>query len=547
MFMIVSPIASRTRSSAASANNSSEASPYTASRPISSITGTAKGETRSSSLWVIRPAYARQHITEPAQIEQPRRGVGARGAQQHVIGLMLAQHVVDEVGGEQHLPPRLLRADEAARDQPGDHRAGLEGALHQRRFGEPGFEIVAQHVGIEQRVEIKPALPDHRRQIAEPPHRQRVFVGDEAERPGARALQPPRQQHAQRLMRQPALERIAHQIMLAGARKALDHQLAHAGHLRDVGLQPQPFADLIRQRAPGARIVEQFAHPFGEIGRERKFAAHIGRHASVLVMGARDIDLVLDQRLVAHHLAAEHEGVVDQQPLDEGFLDLAEQPAAAPDRAGRAAAATARAHQPHFQHGVFDDGADIQPIALPHFRIGDAPAALLVLPDAGEALVALQRVAAGGDEIERVVEIGARQLRIGRRAQHFRIELIGEERRTAGAAEHMLRQHVERAGAQRRRILRVLGDRVDRDATFQHFEAIGRHQHRARGLIEPVIGAADPLHQPRRALWRADIDDEIDVAPVDAEIERRGAHHAAQRPAAIASSTLRRCATSSEP
>ena len=63
---------------------------------------------------------------------------------------------------------------------------------------------------------------------------------------------------------------------------------------------------------------------------------------------------------------------------------------------------------------------------------------------------------------------------------------------------------------------------------FQHLEAIGRHQHRARGFVDAVIGAADPLHQPRGALGRADIDDEIDVAPVDAEIERRGADHAAQ-------------------
>ena len=63
---------------------------------------------------------------------------------------------------------------------------------------------------------------------------------------------------------------------------------------------------------------------------------------------------------------------------------------------------------------------------------------------------------------------------------------------------------------------------------FQHLETVGRHQQRARGFVEPVIGAADALHQPRGALGRADIDDEIDIAPVDAEVERRGADHAAQ-------------------
>ena len=92
----------------------------------------------------------------------------------------------------------------------------------------------------------------------------------------------------------------------------------------------------------------------------------------------------------------------------------------------------------------------------------------------------------------------------------------------------MLRQHVERAGAQWRRVLGVLGNGVDRGAAFQHLEAVGRHQHRLRRLVEPVVGAADALHQPRGALRRADIDDQIDIAPVDAEIERRCAHHRAQ-------------------
>ena len=50
------------------------------------------------------------------------------------------------------------------------------------------------------------------------------------------------------------------------------------------------------------------------------------------------------------------------------------------------------------------------------------------------------------------------------------------------------------------------------------------------------------------ALGRADLDDEIDVAPIDAEIERRGADHRAKLAATMpASTTRRRCATSSEP
>ena len=74
-------------------------------------------------------------------------------------------------------------------------------------------------------------------------------------------------------------------------------------------------------------------------------------------------------------------------------------------------AAAARAHQPHLQHRLLDDGADIEAIALPHPRIGDAPAAILVLLDAREPFVGFQRVAAGGDEIDHVVEIGPGQIR----------------------------------------------------------------------------------------------------------------------------------------
>ena len=165
---------------------------------------------------------------------------------------------------------------------------------------------------------------------------------------------------------------------------------------------------------------------------------------------------------------------------------------------------------------------------MPHSRIGHAPAARLVLLDAGKPLIGFQRIAAGGDKIHHVVEIGSREPRIGRCRKHFRIELIGEERFAAGAAEHVLGQYIERAGPQRWSILRVFADGVDRNPALQHLKTIGRHKDRARGFVDVVIGPADPLHQPRCAFRRADVDHEIDVTPVHAEIERGGTDHAAQ-------------------
>src|SRR6185437_1455102 len=98
-------------------------------------------------------ADAREHFAEPADIEQASRGVASRRAQQHVVGLMAAQYVVNEIGRDGDLTARLLLARKTALDQPGNDRAIAEGPFHQRRFGEPGFEIVAEHVLIEKLVE----------------------------------------------------------------------------------------------------------------------------------------------------------------------------------------------------------------------------------------------------------------------------------------------------------------------------------------------------------------------------------------------------------
>jgi len=129
---------------------------------------------------------------------------------------------------------------------------------------------------------------------------------------------------------------------------------------------------------------------------------------------------------------------------------LAEKPAAT-----RNHFRNARAHQANFQHIGFNDGADIEPVALRDPRVGDAPAAVLALADAGEAFVGFERIAAGGDKIDRGIEIGARERGVRRRRCHLGVKLITQERRAAGAAEHMLGEHVERADARGRRVLGI--------------------------------------------------------------------------------------------
>ena len=124
--------------------------------------------------------------------------------------------------------------------------------------------------------------------------------------------------------------------------------------------------------------------------------------------------------------------------------------------------------------------------------MGDAPAAVLALPDLGEALIGLERVTAGRNEIDRGVEVRTGEIGVRRSAAHLGIELVGEERLATGAAQHMLCQHVERADARGRRVLRLGGNGVERGGAFQHLKTVRGDQDAARRLIHAVIGAAVP-------------------------------------------------------
>src|SRR6476661_4768257 len=91
----------------------------------------------------------REHFAEPLDIEETAGRIGTRSPQKNVVGLMLAQHVVDKVGGNRELAARFLLAGEAFFNQSGDDRTASKCALHQRRFREPGLQIVTKHILIE--------------------------------------------------------------------------------------------------------------------------------------------------------------------------------------------------------------------------------------------------------------------------------------------------------------------------------------------------------------------------------------------------------------
>ena len=70
----------------------------------------------------MRPLARRSSSPRRAHVGELPGGVLAGGAQQDVVGLVLAQRVVDQVGAEGDLAARFLLAGKRRSIRPGDHR-----------------------------------------------------------------------------------------------------------------------------------------------------------------------------------------------------------------------------------------------------------------------------------------------------------------------------------------------------------------------------------------------------------------------------------------
>ena len=98
-----------------------------------------------------------------------------------------------------------------------------------------------------------------KRDIAKAPNRQRIFIGDETERPQTCPFQPARKQHAERLVREPALERIADEVIFGGAREGLDQQVAGLGSSERHCWISSHSRTWSRQRTPGIAVFARSA------------------------------------------------------------------------------------------------------------------------------------------------------------------------------------------------------------------------------------------------------------------------------------------------
>jgi hypothetical protein len=222
----------------------------------------------------------------------------------------------------------------------------------------------------------------------------------------------------------------------------------------------------------------------------------------------RDEDPVTRDLLDAPGRRAEQEGLSRARFVHHLFVELTD-PAAAVDQIdAEEAAIRNRAGIRHRQ---------------PSHAAATANDACRAIPD--DARPELGELVGGippGEHVEHVLELSPREVgeRVG--AAHELVQVVDRDLFISRDRDDLLREHIERI-ARNDRLL---------DCAFEHsphddrrFEQIGaelREDPSLRHGAKLVTGTADALQAACDRLRRLDLDDEIDRAHVDAELERRG-------------------------
>ena len=182
----------------------------------------------------------------------------------------------------------------------------------------------------------------------------------------------------------------------------------------------------------------------------------------------------------------------------------------------------------HLDHLAIDDDPGVEPEPRGMLGMGQPPQPVAAQGDPPEPVIGLQRIAAGRDEIEHPFPRRRIDPGVGLAGPDLGQQIGRGEGPGAGAGHDVLGQHVEPAGAERLAVALALLDRLFGGKRLEEFKPIARHQQRPTGLIEPVVGPPDPLQQSRAALGRAHLHHQVDIAPVDPQIEARRGDQRAQ-------------------
>ena len=146
----------------------------------------------------------------------------------------------------------------------------------------------------------------------------------------------------------------------------------------------------------------------------------------------------------------------------------------------------------------------------------------------------LLRRVAPVEHVEHVLQQRARQLGVGVRARDERVEVVDREgarirvRRARRDRDDLLREHVERVAWDDGRLDLAVAHELADDRALEQVGAELREDPPLRDVADVVPGAPDSLQAAGDGLRRLDLQDEVDGAHVDAELERGGRDEAGQ-------------------
>ena len=112
------------------------------------------------------------------------------------------------------------------------------------------------------------------------------------------------------------------------------------------------------------------------------------------------------------------------------------------------------------------------------------------------------------------------------RAHDERVQVVDADLLAGRDRDDLLREHVERVARDPRLLDLALAHRARDDRALEQVGAELREDPPLRDRAQLVAGAADPLQPARDRLRRLDLDDQVDGAHVDPELEARGGHQA---------------------
>ena len=473
-------------------------------------------------------AQAAEEVAQRAQVEV----VG----EQLAVGLEQDRERAVALGdGEQRLrpqpllPQRRALARSPARDQEGARGALAEAGAEQRRAAELADDEVLealrvdrdelvgrQHIGIGEVQDDAVVRPQRVRLDA-------VLLAQERtqrESPGRVDTRTERREHAQAPVADLIAEALHDDRAVGWQDAGRELLLAQVPDQRACGA----FVAGVQARQPrdGALVVErgelalQPADGAAQLERAAGLLAFPERHLGRLAGGGGDEHAVALDLLDPPGRGAQQEDLPLARLVHHLLVELAHA-AAAVDQEDAVEAAVGD------RPGVRDRdplralaGAQHPGRALPH--------------DARAQLGELVRGVAAGEQVEHVLELLARELAVGVRAPHERVQLIDLQLLDRGHGDDLLAQHVER-DARHARVLDLALEHAAGDRGRLHeLAAEARVDAPARRRADGVAGAADALQAARHRARRRDLHHEVDGAHVDAELERRGGDDAGQRP-----------------